>query len=71
MIGHRPQRFWIPTHGQNDKVGFDPFDFNVLLDSADINMVVITDSILKKGWEPDGFVQRDGYRIYRYKTASE
>ena len=42
---------------------------NVLLDPAAINMAMITDSILEKGWEPDGFVQKDGYRVYRYKTG--
>lgn len=41
----------------------------VLLDPAGINMAVITDCILEKGWEPDGFEQKGGYRIYRYKTA--
>jgi hypothetical protein len=41
----------------------------VLLDPAGINMSVSTDRILDKGWEPDGFLQKDGYRIYRYKTA--
>lgn len=41
----------------------------VLLDPAGIIMAVITDRILERGWEPDGFLQEDGYRIYRYKTA--
>ena len=38
-----------------------------LNDPMGINMAVITDAILSQGWEPDGFVQRDGYRIYRYR----
>lgn len=42
---------------------------NALLDPVDITMALITDRILEKGWEPDGFVQKDGYRIYRYKRA--
>jgi hypothetical protein len=40
-----------------------------LLDPAGVNMAVITDRILERGWEPDGFLQKDGYRLYRYKTA--
>jgi hypothetical protein len=48
-------------------------DFNLpvsdeLQDAIGMNMAIITDYILKKGWEPDGFSQHDGYRVYRYKT---
>ena len=39
-----------------------------LLDPVGVNMVLIVDAILDKGWEPDGFEQRDGFRLYRYKT---
>lgn len=39
-----------------------------LQDEIGINMAIITDYILKRGWEPDGFSQHDGYRVYRYKT---
>ena len=38
-----------------------------LLDSAGMDMAVITDAILGKGFLPDGFEQRDGYRLYKYK----
>ncbi|MEE9615034.1 MAG: hypothetical protein V3W31_08840 [Thermodesulfobacteriota bacterium] len=38
-----------------------------LQDPAGINMTIITDTILSKGWEPDGFVQKEGFRIYSYK----
>lgn len=38
-----------------------------LLDPAGVNMAVITDMILAKGFMPDGFEQKDGYRLYRYK----
>lgn len=41
-----------------------------LQDEIGINMALITDHILKKGWEPDGFSQQDGYRLYRYKTPA-
>ncbi|HSG04957.1 MAG TPA: hypothetical protein VLB09_01010 [Nitrospiria bacterium] len=38
-----------------------------LQDPGGMNMALITDAILKKGWEPDGFIQKEGYRIYLYK----
>jgi hypothetical protein len=38
-----------------------------LLDPIGINMSIITDGILAKGWEPNGYVQKNGYRIYFYK----
>ena len=38
-----------------------------LNDAVGINMAIITDCILAKGWEPNGFDQREGFRIYRYK----
>lgn len=38
-----------------------------LQDPAGINMTVITDMILNKGWEPNGFIQKEGFRIYSYK----
>ena len=38
-----------------------------LQDPISINMALITDRILAKGWEPDGFKQENGYRIYLYK----
>lgn len=30
-------------------------------------MAMITDDILDRGWEPDGYVQENGFRIYKYK----
>ncbi|MCD0266965.1 hypothetical protein JWH11_11075 [Xanthomonas melonis] len=41
---------------------------NDLQDPFGVNMAVITDRILARGWWPDGFEQRDGYRLYRYST---
>lgn len=32
-------------------------------------MAIITDKVLARGWEPGGFIQKDGYRIYLYKEA--
>lgn len=38
-----------------------------LLDPVGINMALITDRVLARGWMPDGFDQRDDHRLYRYK----
>ena len=38
-----------------------------LQDPIGMNMALITDRILAKGWEPDGFKQENGYRVYLYK----
>jgi len=38
-------------------------------DSMGITMAVITDAVLAKGWDLDGFDQKDGYRIYKYKST--
>ena len=39
-----------------------------LQDPIGINMAIVTDSIPKRGWTPDGFQQKEGYRIYKYKN---
>ena len=39
-----------------------------LLDPVGVNMAMIGDRILSREWEPNGFEQRLGYRIYRYKA---
>jgi hypothetical protein len=51
-----------------------PEDFRLpvpddLQDPMGLNMAIITDSILERGWMPDGFVQKEGYRIYKYTGA--
>ena len=38
-----------------------------LLDPTGMNMAIVGDSMLKKRFFPDGFEQKDGYRIYRCK----
>jgi len=38
-----------------------------LLDPIGINMAMITDKILDKGWEPNGYEEKEGYRVYMYK----
>jgi hypothetical protein len=36
-------------------------------DPIGVNMAIITDCVLARGWEPNGFEQREGFRVYRYK----
>ncbi|BDD05280.1 hypothetical protein AUTU_27630 [Aureibacter tunicatorum] len=36
-------------------------------DAMGMNMAIITDEILKKGYMPNGFEQKDGYRVYKYQ----
>ena len=38
-----------------------------LHDQMGMNMAIIADGILKAGYMPDGFEQKGGYRIYKYK----
>ena len=49
-----------------------PEDFRLpiaegLLDPVGINMAIIADGILAREWEPDGYVQESGFRVYKYK----
>ena len=51
-----------------------PDEFNLaiaktLLDPVGVNMAIVTDAILARGWMPDGFVDRVDHRLYRYKAA--
>ena len=34
-----------------------------------LTMAIITDAILAKGWDLDGFEQHQGYRLYKYKSV--
>jgi len=40
---------------------------DLILDPVGINIAILTDRALGKGWEPDGFVQHAGYRVLRYR----
>lgn len=56
-----------------DAFGGRPEDFQLvvpaaLLDPIGINMAKITDRVLARGWEPDGFVQQAESRVFRYKV---
>ena len=44
---------------------------NELLDPSGVNLAIITDCILARGWEPDGFVEHACYRLLRYKSRGE
>jgi hypothetical protein len=38
-----------------------------LNDALGLNMALIGDLILKKGYMPNGFEQKEGYRVYKYQ----
>jgi len=42
-----------------------------LNDSMGMNMAIIGDSLLAKGFTPNGFEQKDSYRIYLYKSDNK
>ena len=37
-----------------------------LQDPIGVNMALVTDQVLARGWRPNGFTQGAGYRIYLY-----
>lgn len=37
---------------------------------GDVAMAIVLDKILGKGYEPDGFIEGENGRTYRYKTSS-
>lgn len=41
-----------------------------LIDNSGVNMAIITDRILAKGWIPNGFPQEQGYRVYSYRDMA-
>lgn len=43
---------------------------NELLDPMGIQMAIITDAVLARGWEPDGYTEGDGCRIYKYRAMA-
>ena len=36
-------------------------------DPVGVNMAIVGDWILARGWEPNGFEQYEGFKIYRFK----
>ena len=51
----RPEDFQLPISEE-------------MLDPVGMNMAIVGDAVLSKGWTVDGYHQMDGFRIYRYKT---
>lgn len=45
----------------------DSFTFAGQPDTMGAGMAVMLDKILSFGFEPDGFDQKDGYKLYKYK----
>lgn len=41
-----------------------------LQDPTGTSMAVLTDEVFSRGWEPNGYEPKDGYRIYRYKEPN-
>ncbi len=40
---------------------------DTLLDPVGVNMAIITNKILTKGFDPNGFEQHEGFRVYKYR----
>ena len=40
-----------------------------LNDTMGAALAIITDRILARGWEPEGYEQGNGFKVYRYKSA--
>ena len=43
---------------------------DALDDEMGMNMAVIGDELLQNGYMPNGFEQKEGYKIYQYKKQS-
>ena len=43
---------------------------NSMQDPMGLSMAIITDAVIARGWDLDGFEQREGYRVYRYKSPA-
>ena len=72
MNAHRPIASVQEALTLVDSFRGNPEDFELavpdtLNDVVGINMALITDRILRRGWQPDGFTQKSGYRLYQYK----
>jgi hypothetical protein len=56
-----------PLSGSFQLAISDLFTFSGQPDTMGAGMAVIVDKIFGFGFEPDGFEQRDGYKLYKYK----
>ena len=51
----KPEDFLLPISDEmNDPTGF--------------TMAILGDLMLSRGWIPNGFEQKDGYRVYKYRA---
>jgi len=50
-----PSSFLLPVHES-------------MLDPVGVNMAIITDRVLARHWEPNGFTQHADYRLFSYKS---
>ena len=60
----------IQTHS-NGASEFKLLVPDAMNDDGGTNMAMVTDGILVKEWLPNGFIQKDGYRIYEYVEAAD
>jgi hypothetical protein len=60
-----------PTGGQFQLAISDSFTFAGQPDTIGAGMAVMLDKILGLGYEPEGFDQKDGYKLYKYKQMEE
>jgi hypothetical protein len=49
----------------------DAFTFAGKPDKMGAGMAILLDQILGAGYEPNGFEQNSGFRVYRYKKMQE
>lgn len=49
----------------------DIFTFKGKLDRVGFGMALILNRILAMGYEPDGFEQKEGFRLYKYKKVQK
>lgn len=57
-----------PPSGDSFRLAIsDSFTFAGKPDTIGAGMAVVLDKILHLGYEPDGFEQKLGFRLYRYK----
>lgn len=56
-----------PTGGLFQLAISDSLTFSGQPDTMGAGMAVMLDKILGLGYEPDGFDQKDGYKLYNYK----
>lgn len=55
---------------QGAAVDFELSISDSINDAIGINMSIVTDAILVKGWEPKGFIQKEGFRVYLYVSST-